>query len=197
MNSMTEQLWKDNVFDLIDYAVTARRILTRDLGSFTTDRFAHVYIMLNLPMLVQKVLEVYLLATDIVPRTCIISDLLRDSDRYNSMCYITPWLRNNAAILSDWEDRRRYDHAYNTTPDELTTTIDGVFEFMDVNGFKDTYIDGMAYDRVLELSRVTGIDLAQYSIPVRNVMYRLHPITASCRGNDILDDFMSTGIMLT
>lgn len=89
----------------------------------------------NLQQSVELTLKAFLECKGVtVPETHQISKLLRMTEDNGSACIITPWIKENAIQLSEWESNTRYNFDYYLELDFIKKGILEIGDFLEING---------------------------------------------------------------
>lgn len=160
---------------LIDNTVSERKFIQYGIAESTNDprMFAHIAYMLQ--QSVERTLKIYLEFVGVtIPKTHDITTLVSISKDNGSKAIITDWLKANAAMLTLWESKGRYEASLFTTLNELRTSVSEVFRFLDINGFTTKRFEEIDDTVLFVLTSKCKYDVDECSDPVLNVLYNVY-----------------------
>lgn len=161
--------------NMINKIVTEAKMIQMNLASFQNDPQAFGHLGYMLQQEVERALKVYLEFTGVtVPKTHKLNLLLDMSDNNGSKVEYTPWLRQNAGLLTDWESVGRYEGDVCIELRQLKECMQGVFSFLYQNGFTSK-LNPLITDEVkTQLNTACNKDVSGESNAVLNVLYNIY-----------------------
>lgn len=161
--------------NMINKIVTEARMIQVNLASFQNDPQAFGHLGYMLQQEVERALKIYLEFTGVtVPKTHKLNLLLDMSDNNGSRVVYTPWLRQNAGLLTDWESTGRYEGDVCIELRKLKECVQGVFSFLYQNGFTSKLNPEITDAVKVQLNTACNKDVSGESNAVLNVLYNIY-----------------------